>query len=332
MPFAARAGGERRAEDPSARSARSRTRSTRPATTSCTPRTASRRTRCPAASAPSTTSTRSRRRSSSPATTARSRGPTALVTVSRAVAAEVEAGWGPYRDRHPERRRRGAVRRGGRPGRERRPRRVAAAVRRVPPRRRRHRAAQGHDRRARGLRARRGAGTATCGSSSRAARRCSTTRGTAQRFDARRRASSACPSTCSAPVDHAALPSLVAAARAVPFLSTKEGFGLSAMEALAAGVPVVARDLPVIREVFGRAVERVPDDAAVARAASPRPSTAPSPATARRRSSAAPWPPRTAGTRPRRPTRPSTRRVLAARRMTLLTLRSAATATRRPEA
>ncbi|MGV9863380.1 MSMEG_0565 family glycosyltransferase [Rhodococcus koreensis] len=47
------------------------------------------------------------------------------------------------------------------------------------------------------------------------------------------------------------LPTLVAQATAFAFLSTKEGFGLAAMEALAAGVPVVARDLPVLREVFG---------------------------------------------------------------------------------
>ncbi|HTJ68715.1 MAG TPA: MSMEG_0565 family glycosyltransferase [Actinospica sp.] len=49
------------------------------------------------------------------------------------------------------------------------------------------------------------------------------------------------------------LPSLVAAADAFAFPSVKEGFGLAAMEALAAGVPLVVRDLPVLREVFGRA-------------------------------------------------------------------------------
>ncbi|MFE1988530.1 glycosyltransferase [Streptomyces mirabilis] len=52
------------------------------------------------------------------------------------------------------------------------------------------------------------------------------------------------------------LPSLVAAADvfAFPFLKfLKEGFGLAAMEALAAGVPLVVRDLPVLREVFGPA-------------------------------------------------------------------------------
>ncbi len=55
-------------------------------------------------------------------------------------------------------------------------------------------------------------------------------------------------------VDHEALPSLVAAADAFAFPSTREGFGLAAMEALAAGVPVVTRDLPVLREVFGDTV------------------------------------------------------------------------------
>lgn len=55
-------------------------------------------------------------------------------------------------------------------------------------------------------------------------------------------------------IDDHRVPGLVAASRALGFVSTKEGFGLAAMEALAAGVPVVARDLPVLREVFGAAV------------------------------------------------------------------------------
>ncbi|MFN8075208.1 MAG: MSMEG_0565 family glycosyltransferase [Kineosporiaceae bacterium] len=55
-------------------------------------------------------------------------------------------------------------------------------------------------------------------------------------------------------VDDDALPSLVAQARALAFVSTQEGFGLAALEALAAGVPVVGRDLPVLREVFGTAL------------------------------------------------------------------------------
>jgi glycosyltransferase-like protein len=50
------------------------------------------------------------------------------------------------------------------------------------------------------------------------------------------------------------LPSLVAQAAALAMVSTKEGFGLAAMEALAAGTPVVARDLPVLREVLGSTV------------------------------------------------------------------------------
>jgi len=55
------------------------------------------------------------------------------------------------------------------------------------------------------------------------------------------------------PVEHETLPGLVAAAAAMAFVSTKEGFGLAAMEALAARVPVVTRDLPVLREVLGTA-------------------------------------------------------------------------------
>ncbi|MGV9834715.1 MSMEG_0565 family glycosyltransferase [Nocardia niigatensis] len=56
-------------------------------------------------------------------------------------------------------------------------------------------------------------------------------------------------------VPHPDLPALMASAAMVPFFSTKEGFGLAAMEALAAGIPVVARDLPVLREVFGDTVQ-----------------------------------------------------------------------------
>jgi len=55
-------------------------------------------------------------------------------------------------------------------------------------------------------------------------------------------------------VPHAQLPSLVAAAGAFAFPAVEDGSGLAAMEALAAGVPVVSRDLPELREVFGDAV------------------------------------------------------------------------------
>jgi glycosyltransferase-like protein len=52
------------------------------------------------------------------------------------------------------------------------------------------------------------------------------------------------------PVPDGDLPALVAAAAAFAFPSSKEGFGLAALEALAAGVPLVVSDLPVFREVF----------------------------------------------------------------------------------
>ncbi|WP_299055433.1 MSMEG_0565 family glycosyltransferase [uncultured Nocardioides sp.] len=62
------------------------------------------------------------------------------------------------------------------------------------------------------------------------------------------------------------LPSLVAEASALAMVSTKEGFGLAAMEALAAGVPVVARDLPVLREVLAGTVAYGADVPAIATA------------------------------------------------------------------
>ena len=68
------------------------------------------------------------------------------------------------------------------------------------------------------------------------------------------------------PVSHDELPSLLAAAGAFCFPSVKEGFGLAAMEALAAGVPVVTRDLPVLREVFGDAVSYASDPPGIAAA------------------------------------------------------------------
>ena len=52
------------------------------------------------------------------------------------------------------------------------------------------------------------------------------------------------------PVDHDRLPALMSAAEVFAFPSVKEGFGLAPMEALAAGVPVVMRELPVLNEVF----------------------------------------------------------------------------------
>ncbi|ARC58317.1 GDP-mannose-dependent alpha-(1-2)-phosphatidylinositol mannosyltransferase [Frondihabitans sp. 762G35] len=64
-------------------------------------------------------------------------------------------------------------------------------------------------------------------------------------------------------LDEADVAPLVAGASALAFVSTKEGFGLAAMEALAAGVPVVARDLPVLREVFGDAVTYAADVPAI---------------------------------------------------------------------
>lgn len=55
-------------------------------------------------------------------------------------------------------------------------------------------------------------------------------------------------------IDDDDLPSLVAEASLLAMVSLREGFGLAALEGLAAGVPVVARDVDVLREVLGSTV------------------------------------------------------------------------------
>lgn len=58
-------------------------------------------------------------------------------------------------------------------------------------------------------------------------------------------------------VDEATLQDLYARARAFAFLSEYEGFGLTPLEALAAGVPPAVLDTPVAREVYGPAARYV---------------------------------------------------------------------------
>jgi glycosyltransferase involved in cell wall biosynthesis len=62
-------------------------------------------------------------------------------------------------------------------------------------------------------------------------------------------------------VDDEALAAIYTGARALVFPSDDEGFGLPTVEALACGTPVVACDIPALREVLGtRATFVAPDD------------------------------------------------------------------------
>lgn len=56
------------------------------------------------------------------------------------------------------------------------------------------------------------------------------------------------------------LPAVYRAATLVAFPSVAEGYGLPALEALAAGVPLLVSDIPVLAEVCGDAAVRVPPD------------------------------------------------------------------------
>jgi glycosyltransferase involved in cell wall biosynthesis len=59
-------------------------------------------------------------------------------------------------------------------------------------------------------------------------------------------------------ISDAELAGLQATAAAFAWLSTYEGFGLPPLEAMAAGIPVVAYDTPVAREIYGDAADLVP--------------------------------------------------------------------------
>ncbi len=84
-------------------------------------------------------------------------------------------------------------------------------------------------------------------------------------------------------LDTAELRRLVAGAALLAYPSVYEGFGLPPLEAFAAGVPVVASDLPVVREVTGELAALAPVGDAVALAAAVRATLAdPGDAAARR--------------------------------------------------
>jgi glycosyltransferase-like protein len=85
------------------------------------------------------------------------------------------------------------------------------------------------------------------------------------------------------------VPTLVAEASVLAMVSAREGFGLAGMEALAAGVPVVARDLPVLREVYGDTVAFAQDVAGIAAAMARQLSAPPPPGAGRALAASHTW-------------------------------------------
>jgi glycosyltransferase involved in cell wall biosynthesis len=62
------------------------------------------------------------------------------------------------------------------------------------------------------------------------------------------------------PLDDRRLATLLTGARALLFPSFAEGYGIPLLEALAAGVPVLASDLPVFKEIGQGVPELLPPD------------------------------------------------------------------------
>lgn len=91
------------------------------------------------------------------------------------------------------------------------------------------------------------------------------------------------------PLSQADVAPFLACADVVAMPSTKEGFGLAALESLAAGTPVVLRDLPVFREVFGDTAHYATDVPSLAVALAQTASAQPDPAPGRALAQSLTW-------------------------------------------
>jgi glycosyltransferase involved in cell wall biosynthesis len=77
------------------------------------------------------------------------------------------------------------------------------------------------------------------------------------------------------------LAAIYTGAHALVFASADEGFGLTPVEALACGTPVVACDVPALREVIGQRAQLVPADDLDALVRAAEAATRPAPAAQR---------------------------------------------------